>query len=71
MYKISEEHGNIILYATVGLSAVICGVLTYRFLERGMIVCTALFGSYAMVRGISMYAGHYPSEFELIDDLKS
>ena len=34
-------------------------------------VSTSLIGGYAFIRGISMYAGHFPNEFMLYEDLKN
>jgi Ca2+/H+ antiporter len=35
-----------------------------------IIISTAIVGSYLFIRGISMYAGGYPGEVTLINDLK-
>jgi hypothetical protein len=38
--------------------------------DHAIIISTAIVGSYAFIRGISFYAGGYPSELELIQIIK-
>jgi len=58
--------GNVIVYY---LLVIVCGVigfaLTFKFESHVIIVSTAFMGSYGIIRGISMYAGGFPSEQEL------
>ena len=42
----------------------------YSF-DQAVILSTACVGSYAIIRGISCYAGHFYNEFTVIDLIKS
>jgi hypothetical protein len=44
---------------------VLFAVLAYIYFERILIWGTAFLGSYALVRGISLFAGHFPNEIEV------
>ena len=46
-------------------------VLTFKMSDQFMIFSTALMGSYMLVRGVSLYAGGYPNEFEMMQELDS
>ena len=48
----------------VGFAAVFAA-LSFFIFAHVLIISTSLIGSYAFVRGISLYAGHYPNEFTL------
>ena len=45
--------------------------LTYKFKGAILVQLTALVGSYTLIRGISMIAGGYISEFEALSEMKS
>jgi uncharacterized membrane protein len=51
--------------------ALIFTLITFKGSDQFMIFSTALFGSYMMVRGISLYAGGYPNEFEIMEEIKA
>jgi len=51
------------------LIAVLFAFLAWRYFDKILIFGTALLGGYALVRGISMFAGHYPNEVEIISQL--
>lgn len=42
-------------------------ILAYFIQEIIIIIATSFIGSYALIRGISLFAGHFPSEFTVID----
>lgn len=44
----------------------ICAVLSWKFYEPMAIFGTTILGSYGLVRGVSVYAGHYYNEYEVI-----
>jgi hypothetical protein len=44
-----------------------CFVLAYKIEATVVIGATSFIGSYALIRGISLYAGGFPSEYELHD----
>lgn len=56
--------------STIGCGA-IAGFLAAKAYERVLILATSVLGSYAIVRGVSMYAGHYYNEFTMAEMLKA
>ena len=61
---------NVYLYFIFSiLCALLCAFLAWKFFEHILIVGTAILGGYSLIRGISMFAGHYPSEVEMISQL--
>lgn len=48
-----------------------CAALTFKVFDHAMIMTTSVLGSYAIVRGVSCYVGHYYNEFTIIKLLKS
>lgn len=58
-------------YGIIAGCAVVLGVLTYFLQETVIIFMTSLVGAYAIVRGVSLYAGGFPSEMELHDEIKA
>jgi hypothetical protein len=60
-----------ILYWLFNISlGVICGILSIFLFEHAIVIATSIIGAYAFVRGISFYAGGYPSEFDLPQIIK-
>jgi len=58
-------------YLVIVGCAIVSGVLTYFLQEVVVIFVTSFVGSYAIIRGISLYAGGFPSEMELHDDIQA
>lgn len=58
-------------YCILAGCAIIAGVTTYYLQKDVVIWITSFVGSYAIIRGISMYTGGFPSEMELHDDIKA
>ena len=54
-----------IIFIVVCLIAAI--VLAYFIQEIIIIIATSFIGSYTLIRGISLFTGHFPSEFTVID----
>jgi len=49
----------------------ICGYVSYKLSKHLIIITTSLIGAYSIVRGASLYIGHFPNEpviFELINN---
>jgi len=60
------------LFWTVNIScALVAAGLAFCFFFPAIIIATSLTGSYFFVRGISLYAGGYPNEFDLIKQLEN
>ena len=55
---------NIIFIVICIIAAVI---LAYFIQDIIIIIATSFIGSYTLIRGISLFAGHFPSEFTVID----
>jgi len=60
-----------VFWTTNIVCMVICAALTFKVFDHAMIITTSALGSYALVRGVSCYAGHYYNEFTIINLLKS
>lgn len=58
-------------YGIIAACAILLGLLTYFLQETVIIFMTSLLGAYAVVRGVSLYAGGFPSEMELHDEIKA
>jgi len=51
--------------------AVTAAALSFCFYEHVLIIMTSFGGSYMLIRGISFYAGGFPNEFTLAEELKA
>lgn len=51
--------------------AIVAAVLSFFLFEHVLINMTAFGGAYMLIRGISFYAGGFPNEFTLADQLKA
>ena len=51
--------------------AVVAGILGFIFFNQALIVSTSLVGSYLAMRGIGLYAGGFPNEYVLINQLET
>lgn len=58
-------------WGIVGACSAAAIILACWLAEVIEIIVTAFIGSYAIVRGISMFAGHYPNEFQFARDIKA
>lgn len=50
--------------------AILAAILSFFFYEPVLIIGTAFAGSYMFFRGISFYAGGFPNEFDLAEQVK-
>lgn len=50
---------------------VLFAFLAYRFFDHILVFGTAFLGAYALVRGISLFAGHFPNEIEIFQQLSN
>lgn len=54
------------LYWGIIIACVVAAVVVMFFLAKTLVIVTTSFiGAYSLVRGISLFAGGYPSEFTL------
>lgn len=65
LYKADNDKHVLFWIFNISLG-VIAGILSIFLFNHAIIISTSIAGSYAFIRGISLYAGGYPSEMELI-----
>jgi uncharacterized membrane protein HdeD (DUF308 family) len=58
-----------LLLAMIIIGGVAGALLTYKFFDMFAIISTSLIGAYALVRGVSTFAGGFPNEMTLMDQL--
>jgi uncharacterized membrane protein len=62
-----KTESNVVFWLfIVGMTLIAAG-LSFVIFDHILIASTSMIGSYAFVRGISIYAGHYPNEFTLAE----
>jgi len=57
------------LFGSSAFFAALCSFLAYFFEDHVIIASTALLGSYGFIRGISLFAGGFPNEVKLYQEL--
>ena len=70
VYKI-DTNGQVVFWIFIVLMGGIFAVLAFYVFWHVIILATSLAGSYSVMRGISIYAGGFPGELEIIDLIKS
>ena len=69
VYKIDNEQ-KVVFWIFVILMGVVAGLLGFALFNHAIIIATAIVGSYLVIRGISLYAGHFPNEMVIIEQIK-
>lgn len=69
LYKLDGDKQILYWCFNIGMG-ILFGILSIFLFDHAIIFATAIVGSYAFIRGISFYAGGYPSEFELVQIIK-
>ena len=69
LYKIDNDAKVAFWSFTIGL-AVVAAILSLFLFWHAIIIATSIGGSYALMRGISMYAGGFPDEMEVYYQIK-
>lgn len=69
IYKIDNTKRVAFWIVNISLG-VICGIASIFLFNHVLIFATSIVGSYAFIRGISLYAGGYPDELDLIELIK-
>ena len=68
LYKTASE----LWFWGLGLGcAIVAGLLTFVIYNHVIILTTSFMGAYLFWRGISMYAGAFPNEFDLIKQVQA
>ena len=65
VYKIDNSN-KIVFWIFIVLMAVACAALSFKFCWPAVIIATSIAGAYSLIRGISVMAGGYPNELEII-----
>lgn len=67
LIRISTSYQKLIQYLTYFGLMILFAVLSILFFDYIMIFATALIGAYAVIRGISFFAGGFPNEMTIAD----
>lgn len=62
---------DVAYYCILVACAVVMFLIAFKIEVAVVIILTAFMGSYGVIRGISLYAGHFPSETELHRELST
>jgi hypothetical protein len=65
VFKIDNSH-KVVFWIFIVLMAVVFAALSFKFCWPAVIVATSIAGAYSFIRGISVMAGGYPSELDII-----
>lgn len=68
---IQWAQSSILLGALAVIGAIVLGWFTWKFQRLLVVYLSAFIGAYSFVRGISTFAGHYPSEVALYGQISS
>ena len=63
LYKVNSQ---VVFWIVIVVFAGVCAVVSFFVYDHALIISTAIIGAYGFVRGISLFAGHYPNEFTII-----
>lgn len=66
LYKFELEW---LFWASIAVCVIAAAVITYKVFEPAIIASTAIVGAYFLIRGASVYLGHYYNEFTIIKEL--
>jgi len=69
VYKI-DGSSKAVFWIFVILMGIISAALSFKFCWPAVIIATSISGAYSVIRGISLMAGGYPSELEIIERIK-
>lgn len=64
-------NSNVVLPITLVICILICGYISYKLSKHIIIVTSSIIGAYAVIRGASLYIGHFPNESVIIDLIKN
>ncbi len=59
------------VYVVVVVGALVCAIINWFFKDQLIIAGTALTGSYLFVSGIGLFAGDFPSIFDIYEMIKN
>lgn len=74
LYQLALKYIHInpeaVYWVTVIFCVIAAGVVAWFFYKHILVIGTSFIGAYAIVRGISFMAGHFPDERQIIDLIK-
>ena len=70
VYKIDNDT-RVAFWVFIILMGLIFGLLGFFLFNHALIISTSIIGSYLFVRGISMYAGHFPNEQLILERISN
>mmetsp|Transcript_3188 Transcript_3188/g.3810 ORF Transcript_3188/g.3810 Transcript_3188/m.3810 type:complete len:111 (-) Transcript_3188:2-334(-) len=59
------------LWSLMIVGGLLCAVATLKFYNLVMIIGTSIIGAFLLIRGIGVFAGGYPNEFQLHNEIIS
>lgn len=62
-----QWNSTLLYILTLLIFIIVFAIISYFFMKIIIILGTSMIGSYSIIWGISLYAGHYPSESIIID----
>jgi len=63
---LANSDSLLLQWAVVAITGLTCGIICIFLFDYAVIITSAIFGAYSLIRGISMYAGGFVNEFEII-----
>lgn len=69
--KYISSNPQAVFWVTIVVCIIIFAVLAYFLVKLIVIVATSTLGSYGIIRGISLYAGYFPSESLIIQTINN
>jgi|LauGreDrversion4_2_1035121.scaffolds.fasta_scaffold285829_1 hypothetical protein len=66
-----DSDKKIIFWIFIVVMALTFALLGYFMFNHAVIISTAIIGSYGIIRGISLYAGGFPNEMLIIEQIKN
>ena len=66
LYKIQGDP-KVVFWVTIIACVIFFAIISLWFVKHIMIIATSVCGGYAIVRGMSLYVGHFPSESVILD----
>lgn len=63
---LANKDSLLLQWAVVAVTGLTCAIICIFLFDFAVIITSAIFGAYALIRGVSMYAGGFINEFELV-----
>jgi len=63
---LASKNSLMLQWAVVAVTGLTCAIVCIFLFDYAVIITSAIFGAYALIRGVSMYAGGFINEFEIV-----